>query len=1080
MPDTSNTATGTTPIPTPPGLPLVGNAFAFDSELPLRTFQDFAREYGEIYRLNLPAGPSVVVSSQALVHELCDDKRFKKPVSGPLEEIRNGVHDGLFTAREEETNWGVAHRILMPAFGPGSIQGMFTEMHEIAAQLALKWARHGPDAPIMVTDDFTRLTLDTLALCTMNFRFNSYYHDDLHPFISAMGDFLSESGARAMRPALTSVFYQQAGRKYWEDIETLRKTAQGVLDTRRKHNTGRKDLLSAMLDGVDPKTGQKLSDSSIIDNLITFLIAGHETTSGLLSFTFYLLIKHRDAYRKAQEEVDNVIGKGPIQAEHIKKLPYIAAVLRESLRLCPTIPIFARAAKEDTVIGGKYFVAKDQRFALLLAESHLDPAVYGETAKDFVPERMLDESFERLTKEYPDCWKPFGTGMRACIGRPFAWQEAVLVMAMLLQNFNFVLDDPSYELHYKQTLTTKPKDFYMRAVLRDGQTATELERRLAGDATPSKQPNGHSRTTAPKAALSGETKPMSIFYGSNTGTCESLAQRLATDAASHGYAATVVDPMDTATESLPTDRPVVIITASFEGQPPDNAAKFCTWLKSLKANELQNVSYAVFGCGHHDWTQTFHQVPKLVGQTMKARGASPVCDMGLTDAAQGDMFTDFEQWEDDVFWPAIEAKYGAADGAPEADETVNSDSLDVQFSSPRSSTLRQDVKEATVLAERVLTAAGSSPKKHMEVQLPDGVTYKVGDYLAVLPVNSKDSISRVMRQFKLSWDSHITIGSDRWTALPTGTPVPVYDVLGSYVELSQPATKRGILKLADAASDDNTKQQLQELAGASYAGEISLKRASILDLLDKFPSVSLPFGTFLSLLPPIRPRQYSISSSPLDNPSRATLTYSLLDSPSLVNPDKRYMGVATSYLSSLVAGDKLLLSVRPTHTAFRLPDAEHMDKTPIICVGAGSGLAPFRGFIQERAALLSKGSQLAPALLFLGCRGPQMDDLYREEFDKWQELGAVDVRRAFSRAEPDEGEAHGCKHVQDRLWHDREEAKDMWKSGARVYVCGSRVVGEGVKKAMGRIVLGDEATEDEITRWYEGVRNDRYATDVFD
>ena len=259
-------------------------------------------------------------SSQALIHELCDDKRFRKPVVAALAEVRNGVHDGLFTAREEETNWGIAHRILMPAFGPASIQGMFTEMHEIASQLALKWARHGSDEPIMVTDEFTRLTLDTLALCTMNFRFNSYYHDELHPFINAMGDFLSESGARSMRPAFASVFHRQATRKYWDDIQILRQTAQGVVDTRRKQPTGRKDLLSAMLDGVDPKTGQKLSDPSIIDNLITFLIAGHETTSGLLSFAFYLLIKHPEAYRKAQKEVDDVIGKGAIKVEHMNKV----------------------------------------------------------------------------------------------------------------------------------------------------------------------------------------------------------------------------------------------------------------------------------------------------------------------------------------------------------------------------------------------------------------------------------------------------------------------------------------------------------------------------------------------------------------------------------------------------------------------------------------------------------------------------------------------------------------------------------------------------------------------------------------
>lgn len=459
--------------------------------------------------------------------------------------------------------------------------------------------------------------------------------------------------------------------------------------------------------------------------------------------------------------------------------------------------MISRAANEDCLIGGKYFVQKDQRLALLLTQSHLDPNVYGENAKDFVPERMLDEEFERRNKQYPDSWKPFGIGIRACIGRPFAWQEAVLVIAMLLQNFDFVLDDPSYTLHYKQTLTTKPKDSYMRAILRNGQTATDVEHRLAGDVTATAQSTSHAKPTlrqgpqsmAGKPGNRTEAKPMSIFYGSNTGTCESLAQRLATDAAAHGFEATVVEPMDAATESLPKDRPVVLITASFEGQPPDNAANFCSWLKRLETDELRDVSYSIFGCGHHDWTQTFHQVPKLVDHTMDARGASRICEMGLTDVADGDMFTDFEQWEDDVFWPAIEAKYGTAGAAVETDNSLSA-SLDVQFSSPRSSTLRQDVKEATVVSETVLTASGASPKKHIEIQLPKGMAYKVGDYLAVLPVNSKETINRVMRQFQLSWDSHITIGSDRWTALPTGTPVPVYDVLGSYVELLQPATKR--------------------------------------------------------------------------------------------------------------------------------------------------------------------------------------------------------------------------------------------------------------------------------------------------
>ncbi|KAL1844507.1 hypothetical protein VTK73DRAFT_2395 [Phialemonium thermophilum] len=316
----------TEPIPSPPGLPVLGNINDIDADFPLGSMLNLADKYGPIYRLSLAGRTVVVLSTQALVNEACDEKRFRKGISGVLVEIRNAVHDGLFTARIDEPNWGIAHRILMPAFGPAKIQSMFGEMHDIASQLAMKWARHGPATPIMVTDDFTRLTLDTIALCAMGYRFNSFYHDDLHPFIKAMGDFLTESDHRSRRPALLSPLYRQANQQYARDIELLRSTAQDVLRARRADPENRKDLLSAMLDGVDPKTGQKLSDSSIIDNLITFLIAGHETTSGLLSFVFYQLLKHPEAYQKAQKEVDEVIGTGPVTVEHMAKLPYLTAV----------------------------------------------------------------------------------------------------------------------------------------------------------------------------------------------------------------------------------------------------------------------------------------------------------------------------------------------------------------------------------------------------------------------------------------------------------------------------------------------------------------------------------------------------------------------------------------------------------------------------------------------------------------------------------------------------------------------------------------------------------------------------------
>lgn len=140
------------------------------------------------------------MGTNKLVNELCDETRFKKSIQAEIAEIRTIVGDGLFTAHGEEENWGLAHRILLPAFGPVAIQGMFDEMHDIISQMALKWARHGPSNSISVSEDFTRLALDTLALCSMGYRFNSFYKDGLHPFVQSMGDALSEVGNRAQRP----------------------------------------------------------------------------------------------------------------------------------------------------------------------------------------------------------------------------------------------------------------------------------------------------------------------------------------------------------------------------------------------------------------------------------------------------------------------------------------------------------------------------------------------------------------------------------------------------------------------------------------------------------------------------------------------------------------------------------------------------------------------------------------------------------------------------------------------------------------------------------------------------------------
>lgn len=373
-------------------------------------------------------------------------------------------------------------------------------------------------------------------------------------------------------------------------------------------------------------------------------------------------------------------------------------VLRETLRLTPTIASIAVTPHKDEIIGGgKYAVTTKDTLVLLVAKSQVDPAVFGENALEFQPEQMLEENFNTLNREFPNAWKPFGNGSRGCIGRPFAWQEATSALALLLQNFNFHLDDPNYTLIQMQTLTLKPKDFYIRAVLRNGLTATQLEHRLNGTTAPSASlDNSVANLSVKGDAKEGERKPLSVYYGSNSGTCEALARRLASDAPNHGFSATVVESLDVAHQNLPTDQPVVIMTASYEGEAPDNAALFCSWIQGLKGKELENVSYAVFGCGHRDWASTYHKIPKMVDSTLGQLGGTRLAPLGLADAAESDLFSRFEIWEDETLWPALQKKYAVAEAAKDTDATFHS-GLSVEISTPRSSTLRQDVKEAVVV-----------------------------------------------------------------------------------------------------------------------------------------------------------------------------------------------------------------------------------------------------------------------------------------------------------------------------------------------------------------------------------------------
>lgn len=224
-------------------------------------------------------------------------------------------------------------------------------------------------------------------------------------------------------------------------------------------------------------------------------------------------------------------------------------------------------------------------------------------------------------------------------------------MALIFQNFDLELDDPSYILEHKQTLTLKPRDLYIRANLRHGLTPTQLGSRISGRAT-GLEKGGRSDTEYDTTTVQenpSSQHPLTIFYGSNSGTCELMAQKLSLAAPAHGYTASPPKCLNDGVESIQQHQPVVIFTSSYEGEPPDNAARFLPWVESLKGtNRLSGVRYTVFGCGNSDWPQTFHRVPKLIDAALSAAGAERIAEIGLADAANDDMFVIFENWETEV------------------------------------------------------------------------------------------------------------------------------------------------------------------------------------------------------------------------------------------------------------------------------------------------------------------------------------------------------------------------------------------------------------------------------------------------
>jgi cytochrome P450/NADPH-cytochrome P450 reductase len=1052
-------------IPQPRSLPLLGNFHHLDGDAPVQSLMRLAKVHGPIFRLNSGPLSLTVLSGQELVDEVCDETRFEKKLHRPLQTLRDLGGDGLFTAYNDEPNWTKAHRLLMPAFGPIGVRSMFGRMEDIAEQMLQRWERFGPDAVIDVADNMTRLTLDTIALCAFDYRFNSFYQNEMHPFVAAMVGALAEAGARARRPDLANRLLAPGRRRYEADLAMIRSVADTLIAERRADPAAasRDDLLNLMLYGRDQATGEALSDENIRYQMVTFLIAGHETTSGLLSFALYLLLRHPAAMARARQAVDAELGTRPPQVEDLARLRYIEQILQETLRLWPTAPAFAVAARTATTLAGRYAVTPQDTLLVLIPTLHRDPTVW-EEPEAFRPERFAPDAAERLP---PNAWKPFGNGARACIGRGFAMQEAQLVLTMILQRFDLDLVDPNYQLKVAETLTLKPDGFRIRA-RRRADVAVRARSTLP---TAPQKPLAPAAT--PATAGTAQGMPLLVLYGGNSGSCEAFAQRIGGDAAAQGYAP-VVAPLDEHVGRLPRDGAVVVVTSSYEGQPPDNARRFVDWIETLVAGDLAGVRYAVFGSGNRQWARTYQAIPKRVDAALQAAGAARFRPRGETDAG-GDFFGGFDAWYAGL-WPDL----GQALGKAATEQTALALEVDIVPSARLGALRLTELDHGRIVDNRELvdmSAAFARSKRHIEIALPDGMRYRTGDYLAVLPRNPAAQVERVLRRFGLASDTQVVIGQRPGAAsgLPCGYPVALAQVLTDYVELAQPATRAQVAQLAAATRCPPDRDALETLAAEpAYTDEVLARKTSLLDLLERFPACELALGAFLGALPAMRARQYSISSSPLRDPAQCSLTVAVLDAPALSGIGRR-RGVASTYLAGLDAGALVSVAVRPSQASFHPPEDP---ATPIILVCAGSGIAPFHGFLQERAIQKAGGREVGEALLFFGIDHPDVDWLYKEELRRWQDMGVVDVRPAFSQAPQD-----GVAYVQHRMWQDRARVSALFQQGATVFVCGDgEHMAPAVRDTFVRIYRDSMGVSTEAANaWADRIEREhgRYVADIF-
>ena len=628
-----------------------------------------------------------------------------------------------------------------------------------------------------------------------------------------------------------------------------------------------------------------------------------------------------------------------------------------------------------------------------------------------------------------------------------------------------------------------------------------------------KQSSGN-KTFIEKMKNSG--RRMVTFYGSQTGTAEEYASRLAKEGQKYGMRGIAADPEENDMEDLSKLGEVeetigegclaVFCLATYgEGDPTDNAQEFFNWLQDGGA-DLSRMKYAVFGLGNKTY-EHFNAMAIYVDKKLAKLGAKRIHPLGLGDD-DANLEDDFITWKE-LFWQSVCNEFnleliGQDFSMRQYEETIlkNGDYNPDRVYNGEPYRLRSlktqrppfDLKNPYMAPIRINRNLHSNESDrccmHIELDIKDSrIRYDAGDHIAIYPRNNENLVYRIGELLNLDLNTVFTMKAtdeDATRKNPFPCPTTYWTALTYYVDIMALPRTHVLKELSEYTLDQNDKTKLLLMSETSQEGKnlysewIVDKCRNIVHILEDVPSCKPPIDHLLELLPRLQPRFYSISSSGRVHKDRIHITAIVVEYKTRTG--RTNYGVCTTWLQKMIPSPEIepvegesehRVPCYVRRSQFRLPTRP---QTPIIMIGPGTGLAPFRGFIQERDWQKKQGKLVGETHLYFGCRNKDTDYLYREELEKYQNEGVISLHTAFSRDQPNK------VYVTHRL---KENSSEIWRlinEGAHIYVCGdAKMMAKDVHDIITDIIrdYGDKTQEQAELLVKSMEQQKRYSADVW-